>query len=139
MLPEAEILDLRSSSNLEILLQRLPAFVILCVQLLARFLAPLGHGHTQRRFEHEGLRSVSDTFRLEFRIGGSLEALPVRTVRSHHGMEGCASRQEAALLGFVATEDQTHKFAHAVAWNVSELRCRKLTNIDNSTSIYLRW
>lgn len=44
----------------EVVLERLPAFVVLSIQFLARLGAPFGHSQAKRRLEHEGLKTEEE-------------------------------------------------------------------------------
>lgn len=45
-----------SPVRVEVTAQVLPALVVALVQSLTGLQAPLGHGHAERRLEHEGLK-----------------------------------------------------------------------------------
>ena len=121
----------------EVILDVLPALVVLLVKLVAGLLPPLGHGQLQGSLEHEGLRPLRHLHRTQLHVAPVLEAFRVRAVGCHHGVQGGASRAETLLLRLVPlvshhyhhhyhhyhhyhhhhhllAQDETHELRHAV-------------------------
>lgn len=98
------------------LLQRLPALVVVCVQLLACLEAPFSGGHAQGALKHERLRSIGHTLRQQLLVRSHFEAIAIGTVWGHNAVQGRTSWLESVFLRLVFAKDQAHEFAHAVAW-----------------------
>ena len=140
-------------------LKFLPAFIVLIVENLARFLAPFCDRQHQRCFEHECELSAADKLRLNKRYKlerpyrpaylrrrwrGFREALSVRTVRCADRMQRsatwveitkrydqyCITRKKTVFFCFVFSANQTHKFT----WIIFK------SNINLSTHLMtFRW
>lgn len=105
----------RLVGRIEVLLQVLPASVVLVIQLVAEFLGPFRYGQAIRALEHEGLRAVGDSFRQQLGLGRGLEAARIGPVRGHDGVQSRTASLETVLLRFVATLYQPHELTHAIA------------------------
>ena len=119
----------------EVVLDVLPALVVLLVQLVAGLLPPLGDGQLQGGLEHEGLGALRHLDGAQLHAAPVLETFGVWTVGRHHGVEGGSPGTESLLLGLVPTvshhhhhhhhhqhqhrhllaQDETHELGHAVA------------------------
>ena len=98
----------------KVVLNLLPALEVLLVQLVAGLLSPLGNSQLETALEHEGLCPLRHLDRPQALVGPVLEALGVRSVGRHHGVEGGTAGTEALLLGLVLAQDEAHELGHAV-------------------------
>ena len=105
----------RSFRRVKVLLEALPAKIVVLVELAAAVEGPVGDGEAVVRLEHEGLRAVGDALGPQLGVRGALEALRVRPVGRHHRVQAAAARLKTFLLRLVVTLYQAHELAHAVS------------------------
>lgn len=94
--------------------QPLPALVILRIKFLASFGPPFRYCQPQAALKHEGLSPLSHPCWFEHLGAPILKTVKIRPVWSHDTMQSGPSWPKTPLFRFILSENQPHKFRHAI-------------------------